>query len=179
VYFHQSFRNQIELSTDPSTFVGTFINVNRSLAHGAEIELDGRISNHLHLTTGYFYTSSQVLEAPLCKPGDFCDLAGQALLRRPKHAGNVVVTYVSRRWGADLAGTFVGRRRDSDFLGLGIDHVAGYGRVDVGGWYAITRWVSAYANVGNVLNNHYEEVVGYPALGANFRAGLRFRIGGE
>jgi outer membrane cobalamin receptor len=178
VYFHQSFRNQIELSTDPSTFVGTFINVNRSLAHGAEIELDGRISNHLHLTTGYFYTSSQVLEAPLCKPGDFCDLAGQALLRRPKHAGNVVVTYVSRRWGADLAGTFVGRRRDSDFLGLGIDYAAGYGRVDLGGWYAITRWITAYANVGNVFNNHYEEVVGYPALGANFRAGLRFRIGG-
>jgi len=179
VYFHQSFRNQIELSTDPSTFVGTFINVNRSLAHGAEIELDGRVSNRLHFTTGYFYTSTQVLEAPLCKPGQFCDLAGQPLLRRPKHAGNFVVTYVSRRWAADLAGTFVGRRRDSDFLGLGIDHAAGYGRVDVGGWYAITPWVTAFANVGNVFNNHYEEVVGYPALGANFRAGLRFRIGVE
>jgi hypothetical protein len=30
-----------------------------------------------------------------------------------------------------------------------------------------------------VLNDHYNEVVGYPALPVNFRAGFRFRIGGE
>jgi vitamin B12 transporter len=179
VYFHNSFRNQIELSTDPATFVGTFININRSLAHGAEVEFDGNISNRLRTTTSYFYTSTQVSEAPLCTPGGFCDLAGQALLRRPKHAGNFVVSYVGRRWGADLAATFVGRRRDSDFLGLGVDHAAGYGRMDVGGWYAVTGHITAYADVVNALNNHYEEVVGYPALGANFRAGLRFRVGGE
>jgi outer membrane cobalamin receptor len=179
LYFRNSFRNQIELSTDPATFVGTFINVNRSLAHGAELTFDGRISNRLRLTAGYFYTSTQVLEAPLCQPGEFCDLRGQALLRRPKHAGNFVVTYARSRWGADLAGTFIGRRRDSDFLGLGVAHAAGYGRVDVGGWFAVTQRVTAYGDVGNVFNKHYEEVVGYPALGANFRAGLRFRIGGE
>jgi len=78
-----------------------------------------------------------------------------------------------------LAGTFVGRRTDSDFLGFGVDHAAGYARVDVGGWYAIERHVTAYANVENVTNHRYEEVVGYPALKANFRAGLRFVIGGE
>jgi outer membrane receptor protein involved in Fe transport len=73
----------------------------------------------------------------------------------------------------------VGRRADSDFLGLNIDHAAGYARVDLGGWYAVTSRVTTYLNVGNALNKHYEEVVGYPALGMNFRAGLRFTIGGE
>jgi vitamin B12 transporter len=179
LYFHNSFRNQIELRTDPATFVGTFININRSLAHGAEVEFDGRIANALRVRTSYFYTSAQVLEAPLCTPGGFCDLAGQSLLRRPKHAGNLILNYTSRRWGAELAGTFVGRRRDSDFLGFGIDHAAGYGRIDVGAWYAINTHVTAYANAGNALNHDYEEVVGYPAIGANFRAGLRFKIGGE
>jgi len=33
--------------------------------------------------------------------------------------------------------------------------------------------------VQNALDKQYEEVVGYPALGINFRAGLRFRVGGE
>lgn len=179
LYFRNSFRDQIDLKTDPVTFVGTFININRSLAHGAEVEFDGRLSNRLHLTTSYFYTSSEVLEAPLCTSALFCSVAGQPLLRRPKHAGNFVISYVSRRWGADVAGTFVGRRRDSDFLGLGVDHAAGYGRVDLGGWFAITSRVTAYVNAVNALNNHYEEVVGYPALEANFRAGLRFRVGGE
>jgi outer membrane receptor protein involved in Fe transport len=73
----------------------------------------------------------------------------------------------------------VGRRADSDFLGFNVNHAAGYARVDLGGWYAINPRVTAYVNVENALNNHYNEVVGYPALSANFRAGLRFRIGGE
>jgi len=73
----------------------------------------------------------------------------------------------------------VGRRFDSDFLGLGINHAAGYARVDLGGWYALNSRITAYANIENALDKHYNEVVGYPALGANFRAGLRFRIGGE
>ena len=65
------------------------------------------------------------------------------------------------------------------FLGFGINHAAGYARVDLGGWYAINSRITAYANVENALNDHYNEVVGYPALTANFRAGVRFRIGGE
>ncbi|HVO63921.1 MAG TPA: TonB-dependent receptor [Terriglobales bacterium] len=179
LYFRNSFRDQIELKTDPVTFVGTFININRSRAQGAEVEFEARISNRWRANTSYFYTSSRVLEAPLCTSALFCSITGQSLLRRPKHAGNFVISYLSRRWGSDLAGSFVGRRRDSDFLDLGIDHAAGYGRVDIGGWFAVTKRVTAYANVANALNNHYEEVVGYPALGANFRAGLRFRVGGD
>jgi outer membrane receptor protein involved in Fe transport len=78
----------------------------------------------------------------------------------------------------------VGRRPDSDFLffpqgPLNITHAPGYARVDVGGWYQLHSRVTAYVNVENALNRHYQEVVGYPALRANFRAGLRFRVGGE
>ena len=73
----------------------------------------------------------------------------------------------------------MGRRTDSDFLGFNIDHAAGYARADAGGWYAINSRITAYVNVENALNQHYNEVVGYPALTANFRAGVRFRIGGE
>jgi vitamin B12 transporter len=36
-----------------------------------------------------------------------------------------------------------------------------------------------YANVENALDRRYNEVLGYPALPLNFRAGFRFRIGGE
>ena len=60
-----------------------------------------------------------------------------------------------------------------------LTHAAGYARLDAGAWYAIKRYVTAYANVENLLNQHYEDVLGYPALRANFRAGLRFTVGGE
>jgi outer membrane receptor protein involved in Fe transport len=73
----------------------------------------------------------------------------------------------------------VGQRADSDFVGLNIEHAAGYARVDLGGFFSMTSRITAYVNVENALNKYYNEVVGYPALTANFRAGLRFRLGGE
>ena len=181
-YFHNVFYDRIDYATDPTTFIGQYVNVDKSFAQGAEVEFQAKIRSRLSLDTAYTYTSTEILEAPLCTPANFCDpllAAGQPLLRRPKHSATALLSYLGTRWGANLGGSFVGRRPDSDFLGFNIDHAAGYARVDLGGWYAINSRITAYANVENALNDHYNEVVGYPALTANFRAGLRFRIGGE
>jgi outer membrane cobalamin receptor len=177
-YYNNLFRNQIDFAIlDFNTFLGEYANINKSIAHGAEITLRGRLLNRLSLDAGYNYASTQILQQPFAF--DNLHLPGQPLLRRPKHSGSLLLTYVGHRWGGNLGGSFVGRRPDSDFLGFGIDHAAGYARVDVGGWYALNSRVTAYVNVENALNRHYEEVTGYPALRANFRAGMRFRIGGE
>ncbi len=170
-YFNNLFHNQINyVIVDQINFIGQYQNVDRSMAQGAEARLLGRISSRFSFQGAYTYTSSQYLTG---------NSQGQPLLRRPKHSGNVLLNYLGSRWGANLGGTFVGRRSDSDFLFLGFDHAAGYARVDLGGWYAVNSRVTAYANIENALNDHYNEVVGYPALTANVRAGLRFRIGGE
>lgn len=181
-YFNNLFRNQIQFTFDPVTFDGQYINVNKALAHGAEFEAHARISKEWSLTTSYTYTATQALNAPLCTPGTGCTADGEPLLRRPKHFGEVLATYVSGRWGGSVGGSFVGRRPDSDFL-FGVippqTYVDGYARVDVSAWREITGNVTAYASVYNALNRKYQEVAGYPALKANFRAGLRFRFGGE
>ncbi len=182
VYFNNQFHNQIEFETIPPTFVGEYVNINRSMAHGAEVEFKGQLMKHMRLDSAYNYTSTQILEAPLCTAANFCDpllAAGSPLLRRPKQSASALLSYLGSRWGATLGGSFVGRRPDSDFLGLGINHAAGYVRADLGGWYAVSHRVTAYANVENALDRRYNEVVGYPALPVNFRAGLRVRIGGE
>lgn len=182
IYFNNQFHNQIEFESIPPTFVGEFVNVNRSMAHGAEFGFRGRINGRLQIDSSYNYTSTQILEAPLCTPANFCSTilaAGSPLLRRPKHSGTLLLTYLSPRWGANFGGSFIGPRPDSDFLGLGINHAAGYVRVDLGGWYAVRPRITAYLNVENALDRRYNEVVGYPALPVNFRAGLRFRLGGE
>lgn len=189
IYFNNLFHDQIEAASNTQPYQGfppgslfQFFNVQRSLAHGAEVQLQGSIWKKLSLNTAYTYTSTQYLEAPLCTPANFCDPlydTGNPLLRRPKHSGTLLLSYLGTRWGANLGGSFVGRRPDSDFDGFGIDHAAGYARVDLGGWYAINSRITAYTTVGNGLNAHYNEVLGYPALTANFRAGFRFRIGGE
>jgi vitamin B12 transporter len=180
-YFNNLFHDQIEYATNQAG-LGQFFNVQQSLAHGAEVELQGRIWKRLSLNTAYAYTSTQILQAPLCTPANFCDPVfdtGNPLLRRPKHSATTLFSYLASRWGANLGGSFVGRRPDSDFENFGINHAAGYARIDLGAWYAINSRVTAYANIQNALNDHYNEVVGYPALTANFRAGVRFRLGGE
>jgi outer membrane cobalamin receptor len=177
-YFNNLFHDEIEFITvDPNTFVGQYINLEKSLAHGAGVELQTRLSSKLSWNSSYTYTSTQILDAP---PGSFDPFAaGDPLLRRPRHSAASLVSYLGKRWGANLGGSFVGRRADSDFFGFNIDHAPGYVVVNAGGWYAINSRVTAYVNIENLLDKQYNEVVGYPALGTNFRAGMRVRIGGE
>ncbi len=186
IYFHNSFRNQIEYQFNSIDFTSQYVNINRSFAQGAEVELRGQIINHLLLTAAYTYTSTQITEAPPCDPLNGCDPliygVGAPLLRRPKQAGTVLLTYTKTKWGASAGVVAVGRRPDSDFL-FGyippIYYAAGYARVDLGGWYNFARHITAYANLNNAFDNHYNEVLGYPALGINVRAGMRFTFGGE
>lgn len=181
-YFNNLFYDRIDYGTNPVTFIGQYENVDKSFAQGAEVNIQAKLRSRLLLNTAYTYTSTEILQAPLCTPANFCDpilAAGNQLLRRPRHSATTLLSYLGSRWGANLGGSFVGRRLDSDFLDFGINHAAGYVLIDLGGWYTLNRRLTAYLNVENATDRRYQEVVGYPALGANFRAGMRFRIGGE
>jgi outer membrane receptor protein involved in Fe transport len=186
VYYHNQFHNQIEYQFNSVDFTSQYVNFNSSMAQGAEIELRGQITPRLSLLSAYTYTSTQIQKAPPCDLADGCDPLiygeGAPLLRRPKQAGVMLLTYTRRRWSANAGVTALGRRPDSDFL-FGyippIYYAAGYATVNFGGWYELTHHITAYGNLDNAFNNHYNEVLGYPALKANFRAGMRFRFGGE
>jgi vitamin B12 transporter len=177
-YFNNLFHDQIEFITvNPNTFVGEYVNLEKSFAQGAEAELQSRLTQRLSWNTSYTYTSTQILLAP---PGSSPPYAqGDPLLRRPRHTASTLLTYLGPRWGGNLGGSFVGPRPDSDFDGFGITHAPGYFLLNAGGWYKVNSRVTLYANAENVLDHFYEEVTGYPALRANFRAGMRFRVGGE
>ncbi len=177
-YFNNLFRDQINYEeVDLVNFIGQYFNVNQAFAQGVEIELQAKLRSRLLLHGAYTYTSTEILSDPA--PIDSLYNPGQPLLRRPKHSATMLLSYLGRRYGSNLSGSFVGRRADDDFFGFGINHAAGYVRADLGGWYAITSRVTAYANIENALDRRYNEVVGYPALPVNFRAGVRFRLGGE
>lgn len=177
-YFNNLFHDQINyIEVNPENFVGQYVNVNKALAHGAEINLEAKLRSRLLLNSAYTYTSTQILDNPA--PVDTQFSPGQPLLRRPKHSATESLSYLGSRWGGTLGASFVGRRPDDDFFGFGIHHAAGYVRADLGGWYAVNSRITTYANVENVLDRRYNEVVGYPALPINIRAGLRFRLGGE
>jgi vitamin B12 transporter len=177
-YFNNLFHDQINYQEiDLVNFIGQYSNINQAFAQGAEVELQAKLRSRLRLDTAYTYTSTEILNNPA--PIDSQYDVGQPLLRRPKHSATMLLSYLGNRWGSNLSGSFVGRRPDDDFFGFGINHAAGYVLANVGGWYAINSRVTAYANIENALDRRYNEVVGYPSLPVNFRAGFRFRIGGE
>ena len=71
------------------------------------------------------------------------------------------------------SGALVGSRVDSDFAGLGMTRNAGYGLLNLQTDFKLSEKISLFAVVNNALNRKYMEVLGYPALRANFRIGIR------
>ncbi|MBS1790022.1 MAG: TonB-dependent receptor [Acidobacteria bacterium] len=199
-YFENRFRDQIAFVGDPATFGGpikladgrltNYVNNDRAISRGMEIAVS--MSPHKRrLFIGGTYT---LLKTKLESAADVIDFStgqlianpevGFSLLRRPRNSGTLNVAWIGDKWEVNLDGFFVGRRRDLDPVtferfrnGQPIFNDA-YQRVDLAGQYRFTSRVALFARIENLLNQEYEEVLGYPAYKLNFSAGMRFRIGG-
>lgn len=156
---------------------GSFFNTDLARARGSNVTLESRVTGWLRVTGHYSYTDSRVLDSP--NAFDPALQPGNRLLRRPVHSGSLVLNVNYRRVNANLAGVFVGERTDSDFLGFGLTRNPGYARIDLAASYELRRGVTAFGRVENLLDKHYEETLGFPALRRSYRLGMRFSLGGE
>ncbi len=161
-WFHISLRDLIADDITGSTYA----NVARATALGVESFVSYRPLEALVLRLDYTYTESTD------------DVLHQQLLRRPKHKGTL-----SADWAASNALSF-----DVDLLYVGdwIDAsrdfsvprltAPGYFTANVAGNYKLTPDFEIYARVGNLLDRHYEDPVGFqqPYFGAF--GGVRFRL---
>jgi vitamin B12 transporter len=98
----------------------------------------------------------------------------QRLIRRPKNTGSVAVTYrFATRWTASANAQLVGRREDFNFSTSPATRVtnAGFVKIDVGLQCELNKHFSVFGRVVNLLNDRYNEVYGFPALGTTFWGG--------
>jgi outer membrane cobalamin receptor len=156
---------------------GTYFNTDLARAVGARFVAEWKLAKHLGLQANYTYDDSRVLISP--NATDPAELPGNHLLRRPVNSGSVALNGGVRRFHGNIAATLVGRRTDSDFLGLGFTSNPGYMRMDVAASYALSTHASVIGHVTNLFNKDYQDVLGYPALGRAAYIGMRFRLGGE
>ncbi|WP_446742951.1 TonB-dependent receptor [Silvibacterium acidisoli] len=188
--------------SDPAAQFGAAVNSQAFRTLGFETEIEYRLNSHLFARGGYTYTDSVVQRsfssetAPTENPdfpgiaiGAFSPLIGARQFRVAPHTGYFALNYAQSKWNASLSGTLVGRRDDSDFLtdaefgntlllpNRNLD--GAYQRLDLNGDYALTHHITMYANLQNLLSEHYSESFGYPALPLTLRAGMRFTFGGE
>jgi outer membrane cobalamin receptor len=116
---------------------------------------------------------------------------GDHLLRRPVNSGNIWLTAAYRRFQFNINTYITGARTDSDFdsafvggqcvVGSGpcLTRNPGYARFDVATSYDLPRGVSFYGRVTNLLDKQYQETIGFPALGRDYRLGLNYRFSGR
>jgi vitamin B12 transporter len=175
--FQHEYRDQINYQVlDFNTFQGTFVNLGRTRARGLELAAEAVPRAGVRVLAQYTLLDGEVLESGNAFEPVYA--AGRALLRRPRHQGTVTATVGGARASAGATLVLVGRRADSDFLGIGLEENAGYGRLDLRARVRLVPRLEALVVAENVLDRHYQEVLGYPALGRSIRAGLRFRSGG-
>jgi vitamin B12 transporter len=182
---------------------GAAVNTLDYRAQGAEVGFHYQVSRKLSLRGGWTDTDAVVQQSfsssalqPAINPlfpgiqiGAYSPLVGARPFRIAPNTGFAGVDWTYRRLFVSAMGTFVSRRDDSTFL---IDTDFGntlllpnrnldssYQKVDLYSSYQVKKYLSIYTSLDNVLNQHYQEVYGYPALPFTIRAGIRLTFGGE
>jgi vitamin B12 transporter len=182
-FFASQFRDLIDQTVGPansSCFTGNVMllfNTDLSRARGVNWSGEAHLNHWLLLKANYSFSDSRVLKTVPTAPA--VEQAGNHLLRRPVNSGNLWLNANYRRFNFNLGGYFSGRRTDSDFLGLGLTRNPGYARFDVATSYNFPRGFSFYGRVANLFDKQYQEALGYPALGRDFRLGLSYRFSGR
>lgn len=189
-YFDGRFSDQIGFLFDPLTFgpiqlpdgtLTNFVNEGGASARGIELSIAARPFLPLRIAGGYTFLRSRVEESdnPLNLE------VGLVSLRRPTNSGWIEASWVKPTFELSLDGSFVGQRRDVDPVsGVRFDSTGqpifndGYAKLNFVGSYHPWKMVTFFSRVENLLNQDYQEVLGFPAYKLNFSAGLRVRFGG-
>lgn len=172
-YFESRFRDIISFQLNPVTFCGTFFNTNLARARGVNFSSEARLARWLSAAANYTYQSTRTLSAPSDPLNiDPNYLVGSPLLRRPANSGNVMLNASFRRMNWNLNGYFTGKRADYNYPGQIMN--PGYARFDLAGSYNLTHGLSFYGRIANLADKKYQDVLGYPALGREFRIGMKY-----
>jgi vitamin B12 transporter len=160
----------------PSGF-GYYFNTDLARARGVNLSGEAKFKHWLNLAGNYTYDDSRVLVSP--NSFDPTELPGNHLARRPVNSGSLTLNAAFRRFGMTIGGYFTGIRTDSDFLGLGYTHDPGYARFEIATHYDMGHGVTFYARAANLFDKQYQDALGYPALGRDVRAGVRYTFSGR
>lgn len=154
-------------------------NLANSRAQGAEFSATVRPSRSLFVTASYTRLATRILSVDGTNQAPLPFQVGQPLTRRAANSGSVVATYTQGRLAANVTGYFRGKALfEEPSLGAtnGLFWDPGFANVGINLNYALGRGVTAYGNLRNALDRHYEEIFGFPSPRLNFVAGMKWTI---
>jgi vitamin B12 transporter len=148
----------------------TWENIEASWARGVETSAQARVTNYLLVTGAYMRLDTRITSSTTPESSDTG--IGEPLVRRPRNSGSLSIAVTPKRWSLVVGGSFVGERQDADFT-FGVTRNPGYENIYASASYDIARHFTPILKVDNLLNQRYEEVLGYQALSRGILGGVR------
>jgi len=162
--FRNSFHNLI-------AFVGdSWQNVQASWARGVETSAQARLPKHILISGTYMRLYTRITSS--VSPASSTTGIGEELVHRPRNSGSISVSLTPKRWSFVGGARFIGERQDADFT-FGTTRNPGYQFVYASASYQLNRHITPVLRVDNLVNERYEEVLGYQALSRNILGGVR------
>jgi vitamin B12 transporter len=173
-YFKNQFDHLIIAVFDPNSGGFQNINIDRAQAAGVEASVAVRFKDHFGVRANYTRTDSEAEG----QPAGFGLTPGSELLRRPKHKGNLEFDYqlLNGRGNLALATLLVGNRLDLDPNTFQTVRADSYTRVDLSGRYTITSALEIYGRLENLLDEDYQDVLGFGTAGRSGTIGLKLDL---
>ncbi len=166
-YFHNDITNLIEGTTDPMTFVSTYVNVGRATTQGVEAFAAFALTSRLNLRADYTYTEARD------------DLTGLQLLRRPANKASLTALWkATDRLSVTAQVLYVGPWLDYNRPGTEELMAPGYTLVNLAANYAVTDRVNVFTRINNLLNQQYEDPLGFLRPGLGIYGGVTVTVGG-
>lgn len=167
-FFNSKLENEIDgNSLDPITFGYTAINKQGlSKREGIELYLSGQLTDMLSLYASYTFTDSVELDAN----GQYQDE-----VRRPRNISSLNLSWQARKnLHLNTNVQFNGSQEDIVFPNN--QTLDGFTLVNISANYSANEKLDIYLRLDNLLDENYEEVYSYQALGFGAHFGLRYRF---
>ena len=145
------------------------LNINESKVTGMEISCKCKMNEKIDLFSSFTYMKAKNE-----------DTGEEFLDRRPEFLGSIILTYTDESFslGTEVNAKLNTKEKDwgdwaSPTYGTYVD-ADDYVVVGIFSNYQVTEGLEIHSRIDNVFDEKYEEVDGYPALGVNANAGIRY-----
>ncbi|WP_218080432.1 TonB-dependent receptor plug domain-containing protein [Anthocerotibacter panamensis] len=164
-YYTNTIADLNQFTFDPNTFLGRVENLGLTRAQGIETSLDFQVVENVYLGANYTTVDARILDDP--DP----TLVGKNLFFRP-NVFNVNLTYQNRYgW---YAGVFVRTVGSFFTTSDNLESLPGYTTVDLKFQWPLAPSLALNLGVNNLLDQRFEESPGFPGLGLDVRAALKW-----
>ncbi len=167
VYFNRDESNFVDFVTvDPDLFISQYQNIGEDFtASGIEVEVSKTFAKNWQFAGNYTYTRPEERFA----------------LRIPEHKANASLSYrFGTKGNVSVSYQFNGDRDDSffnpDTFEAETVTLESFGLLNLSGSYQLCEQVTVFANIFNLLDEEYEEIVRFQTRGRNARVGFRLNF---